>query len=73
MWADANKFKNEFGIDFVIVADMATFTRGDLINIFKRFGVQLEFNDSSANKYFIDGKEVTRDEAWNQVKAKLGK
>jgi len=59
MWSDANKFKNEFGIDFIteyqgmFIDDMEAFTRGDLIDTFAKFGVKLEFNDGSANKNIL--------------------
>ncbi|MBR0262117.1 MAG: hypothetical protein IJQ85_10040 [Selenomonadaceae bacterium] len=73
---DVNRFKRDFGIDFAskyFNDDIDYYVRSDLIDAFRKFGIKLEFHSESANKYFIDGKEVTRDEAFNQVKNKLGR
>ena len=78
---DANRFKRDFGIDFatqyyqmvVNIDDVDDFVRQDLIRTFEKCGVRMVFNNESANKYFIGDKEVTREDAFNQVKNKLNK
>ena len=78
---DANRFKRDFGIDFatkyypmvVNIDDVDDFVRQDLIRMFDKCGVRMKFNNESENKYFIGDKEITREEAFKQVKNKLGK
>jgi len=78
---DANKFKREFGIDLVSdlfqtvpqIDDVDYYVRSNLIDAFRKFGVKMEFYHDSENKYYINGEEATREEAFNQVKIKLGK
>ena len=57
----------------VNIDDVDDFVRQDLIRTFGKCGVRMEFNNEAENKYFIGDKEVTREDAFNQVKNKLGK
>ena len=78
---DANRFKRDFGIDFatkyytmvVNIDEVDDFVRQDLIRTFDKCGVRMKFNNESENKYFIGDKEISREDAFKQVKNKLGK
>jgi len=53
-----------------------TLTVGDLFalqNAFLRFGVRVRnpIKPNKANQYFIDGKEVTREEAWQHIESQI--
>jgi len=47
--------------------------RASLENAFEKHGVQMISGFSAENKYFINGKQVSRDEAWKHIYSKLKK
>ena len=55
--------------------DLHTWTMMNLFDAYKRFGVEAKIrnDDTTPNKYFIDGKEVSREEVWNHIRSQLGK
>ncbi len=85
-YSDANQFEKlgvkifENDILGVPLLDPAGFK--NLRSAFTKYGVTLQddgsiggdlMGTSKANKYFIGGKEVTQAQAWEHVKAQLGK
>lgn len=49
-------------------------TASEVANIFGRFGISLEQSwGAVSNKYFKDGKEISREEAFKHVADKIGK
>ena len=40
---------------------------------FEKQGVKYRYSSSNPNQYFIDGKQVSRDEAWKYIYSKLKK
>ena len=40
---------------------------------FEKQGVNYRYSSSNPNQYFIDGKQVSRDEAWKHIYSKLKK
>ena len=76
---DAAAFK-ELGINVYTrtVKDVPVLLKKELKNLsaaFEQCGVTFESHDAldTANKYFIGGKEVSREKAWSHVKSQLGK
>ena len=73
---DGKKF-NDLGVDVgyqeILGIPYVKFSR--LREAFDKFGVkaQTEGGLIKDNKYFIDGKEVTRDQAWEHVMAQINK
>jgi len=78
--ADAIKFK-ENGVDLGIpmIGDTIAIMGHDefvkLRGAFEKYGVTIKDNGGllKANEYFIDGKLVTRDDAWKHIEAQLKK
>ena len=76
--SDLDKFL-EFGKDLycrdygMISADRKSESAYNLSEAFKSYGVKLKFEPYETNKYFIDGKEVSRDEAWAHVESQIKK
>ena len=79
-WADAIKFK-ENGVDLGIpivgntIAIMGHDEFVKLRDAFNKYGVTIKDNGGllNANEYFIDGKLVSRDDAWKHIEAQLKK
>ena len=55
--------------------DLHTETMINLHNTYKRFGVKAMTygDDRTPNKYFVDGKEVSREDAWKHIYAQFNK
>ena len=62
------RFAHRTGIGKMEYIDEAALRDG-----FKRFGVQVNFDDNKPNEYFIDGNKVTREEAWNHINSIVDK
>ena len=45
----------------------------DVENAWKGLGIKIEFHDRANNKYYLDGKQITRDEAWDHAEKLVGK
>ena len=49
-------------------------TLNNLIKAFQQFGVKCKLDFCcESNQYFVDGKEISREEAWNHIYSQIGK
>ncbi len=47
----------------------------DLTNLFSKYGVDYKYygGDGMPNEYFIDGKKVSREDAWKHIESRFKK
>ena len=56
--------------------DKYTWDVQNLFAAFEKYGVKMEahfLDETTPNKYFVGGKEVSREDAWKHIKSQLGK
>ena len=78
--SDAIKFQNELGVKIydTEIVGVPVLQHNEFVKLrdaFSQYGVKVEDHGGliNENKYFIDGNQVSRDDAWKHIMAQAGK